>query len=99
MKKQTILKSAMLLAFIFMTFAVSAQNAFVESMTTIRDEWVRPSYPILAGIVFLVGIATNLGSLFGENRDVKKVVINILTYLGVCLVVVGVYEAITAITV
>lgn len=96
--KNQILKSALFVAFLFMAVASQA-NPFVDSLNQIRDEWIRPAYPIIIGIVFLVGILSNLGSLFGENRDIKKVVVSILIYLGICLTVVGVYEALTAIVV
>ncbi len=93
-RKKLILFAVLIIA----SYSASA-NAFVEAMTDLRDEWIRPAYPIVAGIVFLVGIFMNLGRLFGENRDIKQAVTNILIYLGVTLTVVGVYEAISAIAI
>ena len=97
--KKNLKKISLLGTFVLFALASHAQNAFVDSMTTLRDEWIRPAYPIVAGIVFLVGIFMNLGKLFGENRDIKQAVVNILIYLGVVLTVVGVYEAISAVVV
>lgn len=86
-----------LAALVLMVTAAHA-NAFVDAVTEIRDEWLRPAYPIIAGAVFIVGAVMNLGKFFGENRDVKQGATNIIIYLGATLVIVGVFEAITAIT-
>ena len=74
-------------------------NAFVDAMTDLRDNWIRPAYPIVAGAVFLVGVLLNLGKFFGENRDIKQGAINILIYLGAVLAIVGVYEAISSVVI
>lgn len=76
-----------------------AQNEFIRSLEDIRDEWIRPAYPIVAGIVFIVGALINMGHFFGENRDIKKGISNILVYLGVVLAVIGIFEAITALSI
>lgn len=98
MKKNNLKKTVMLFAFTLCVFAAQA-NAFVDVVTELRDEWLRPAYPIIAGAVFLVGALMNLGKFFGENRDIKQGAVNIIIYLGAVLVIVGVFEAITAVTI
>lgn len=78
---------------------IFAQNEFIRSLEDIRDDWIRPAYPIVAGIVFIVGALINMGHFFGENRDIKKGISNILVYLGIVLAVIGIFEAITALSI
>ncbi len=88
--------------FAFLAFSVQsifAQNEFIRSLEDIRDDWIRPAYPIVAGIVFIVGALINMGHFFGENRDIKKGISNILVYLGIVLAVIGIFEAITALSI
>ena len=79
--------------------SIFAQNEFIRSLEDIRDDWIRPAYPIVAGIVFIVGALINMGHFFGENRDIKKGISNILVYLGIVLAVIGIFEAITALSI
>lgn len=96
--KKMMKKLGMLVAFTLCVLAVHA-NPFVDTVTTIRDEWIRPAYPVVAGVVFLVGVFMNLGKFFGENRDIKQGAVNIIVFMGAVLVIVGVFEAITAVTI
>lgn len=82
-------------------FSVSifAQNQFISSLNDLMNNWIRPAYPILAGIVFIVGALMNFGHFFGETRDVKKGVSNILLYLGVAVVIGGIFEAIISLSI
>jgi len=96
------MKKKILAFFTLMALSVSkifAQNEFIRSLEDIRDDWIRPAYPIVAGIVFIVGALINMGHFFGENRDIKKGISNILVYLGIVLAVIGIFEAITALSI
>jgi len=96
------MKKKVLAFFTLMALSVSsifAQNEFIRSLEDIRDDWIRPAYPIVAGIVFIVGALINMGHFFGENRDIKKGISNILVYLGIVLAVIGIFEAITALSI
>ena len=47
---------------------------------------------IILSLVFIVCALFNLGHFFGENRDVKKGITNILIYVGGAAMIVGVYS-------
>ncbi len=79
--------------------SIFAQNEFIRSLEDIRDEWIRPAYPIAAGIVFIIGALINMGHFFGENRDIKKGISNIFVYLGVTLALIGIFEAISSLSI
>lgn len=91
--------SVFLMLMIVSVNSIFAQNEFIRSLEDIRDDWIRPAYPIVAGIVFIVGALINMGHFFGENRDIKKGISNILVYLGIVLAVIGIFEAITALSI
>lgn len=88
-----------MLAVMSLMVTAAHANAFVDVVTEIRDEWIRPAYPVVAGVVFLVGVFMNLGKFFGENRDIKQGAVNIIVYMGAVLVIVGVFEAITSVSI
>lgn len=96
MKKKIIAFTGLLIT----TFSsIFAQNEFIRSLEDIRDEWIRPAYPIVAGIVFIIGGLINMGHFFGENRDIKKGISNIFVYLGVVLALIGIFEAISSLNI
>lgn len=92
-------KKLMMLAAMTLMVTAAHANAFVDVVTEIRDDWLRPTYPVIAGVVFLVGVFMNLGKFFGENRDIKQGAVNIIVYMGAVLVIVGVFEAITSVSI
>ena len=84
---------------VFLMYQIStlqAQSEFVRSLNDIRDKWMRPAYPIVAGIIFIGGSLFNMGHFFGESRDIKKGFTNILTYLGAALLVIAVFDTIVS---
>ena len=95
MKKRSFLFIAILLSQVNQIFA---QDQFIRALEDLRDKWIRHAYPIIAAIVFIVGALLNYGHFFGENRDIKKGITNILVYLGVVVVIGGIFEAIMAIS-
>lgn len=85
-----------ILATLLLSVAASqsyAQEFFGDSAQRIQSEieWL---FPILAGIIFLVGVALNLGKFFGENRDIKQGITNILIFVAVIIGIGGVYAVI-----
>lgn len=53
----------------------------------IEDLW-----PLIVGVVFVVCCLFNLGNFFGENRDAKKGLANILIYVGAVIAIGYVYK-------
>ena len=71
--------------------------AQLSGLDRFETQYLKPLFPVVAGIVFIVGALINLGHFFGENRDIKKGVINLVTYLGILFLIVGIYAAIRSI--
>lgn len=84
-----------LLSFILLCFgAVSAAFAQIggieDSINDIADT-VRAVFPILLGIIFLVGFLFNAGHFFGENSDLKKGITRVLVFVLIAGAVVGIF--------
>ncbi len=68
--------------------------AQANELKNFMNNVVKPFFPVAAGIVFIGGALLNLGHFFGENRDIKKGVINIVIYLGALFLIRGILAAI-----
>lgn len=71
--------------------------AQLSGLDRFETQYLKPLFPVVAGIVFIIGALLNLGHFFGENRDIKKGVVNLITYLGILFLIVGIYAAIRSI--
>lgn len=69
-----------------------------NGLQNFENTWIKPLFPIVAGIVFIVGALMNLGNFFGENRDMKKGIVNMLIYAAVVFSIGGLYVAIRAVS-
>ncbi|SMO89610.1 hypothetical protein SAMN06265379_11256 [Saccharicrinis carchari] len=66
-----------------------------DALEPVLDDWIEPAYPVIVGIVFIVGVIVNLGKFTNEDtRDIKKGIINIVIFLIVVLAVGGIYTVI-----
>lgn len=88
------------LQILFALVVLTSLNAFsqITGLEKFENEYLKPLFPIAAGIVFIAGALINLGHFFGENRDIKKGIINILIFPGILLVIAGIYTGIRSIT-
>lgn len=68
-----------------------AANAQVSKLAEFENTYLKPLFPVVVGIAFLIGALTNIGKLWGENRDIKGFFINIFIYIGAVLLVAGLY--------
>ncbi|UTG66817.1 hypothetical protein J2O02_18295 (plasmid) [Elizabethkingia anophelis] len=59
-----------------------------SAMSSAVEQW----FPWIAGVIFLFVAFKNMGNLVGEGGDVWKGIKNLLLYVLVVLVVVGVYR-------
>jgi len=73
------------------TFAQSSSNMFGDSVQNFQNE-IEGYFPLIVGIVFIISALFNMGKFFGEDRDIKKGVTNILIYVGATLIVMGAYK-------
>lgn len=75
--------------------ALTAKANLSDALEPVLDDWIEPAYPIIAGIIFLIGVLTNLGKFTSsENRDIKGGIINIAVYVIVIVVIPVVYQII-----
>lgn len=77
-----------------MLLPLSTFAQITSKLTEFETNWLKPIFPIIAGIVFIIGSLLNIGKFFGENRDIKQGVINITMYLVVLFVIAGIYTAV-----
>lgn len=80
--------------FSFLTFSQDLSEVSGK-MQSFRDS-LESLFPIIAGIVFIVGVLINLPKLKGEDRDVKKFIINVLIYPAALFLVAGIYKMVTS---
>ncbi len=84
------------LLFFFLVGIGSISTAFAQiggiedSINDIADT-VRSVFPILLGIIFLVGFLFNAGHFFGENSDLKKGITRVLVFVLIAGAVVGIF--------
>jgi hypothetical protein len=69
------------------------------TLSKFRDQTVRPLYPIIVGVVFLIGAMMNIGEVWGEHKNWKAFLSKIGIYIGICLIIIAVYEFISGLTV
>ena len=87
MRKSILSAAAMLTA----VCANAQSSMFGNFANTLKSE-VESLFPVIISLVFIVCALFNLGNFFGENRDVKKGITNILIYVGGAAMIVGVYS-------
>ena len=87
MRKSILSSVAMLTA-----ISANAQSSMFGNFANTLKSEVETLFPIILSLVFIVCALFNLGNFFGENRDVKKGITNILIYVGGAAMIVGVYS-------
>ena len=68
-----------------------AQIGGIENSVNEISDTIRTVFPILLGVVFLVGFLFNAGHFFGENTDLKKGVVRVLVFVLIAGAVVGIF--------
>ena len=87
MKKQTKTLLPVLLA----TAPAFAQIGGIEDSVNDISDTVRTIFPIILGVIFLVGFLFNAGHFFGENADLKKGITRVLVFVLIAGAVVGIF--------
>lgn len=91
--------------YLFLTFAAltsltaSAQIGGIDQTANEISDTVRAIFPILLGVVFLVGFLMNAGNFFGENADIKKGISRVLIFVLIGGAVVGIFTYLTTLAV
>ncbi|PCE63145.1 hypothetical protein B7P33_17205 [Sediminicola luteus] len=72
------------------TTAYGQIGGIEDSVGEISDT-VRVIFPIILGVIFLIGFLFNAGHFFGENSDIKKGITRVLVFVLLAGAVVGIF--------
>jgi heme/copper-type cytochrome/quinol oxidase subunit 3 len=95
MKKQFSLSTLLLLV----SSPLWAQIGGIEDSVNDISDTIRTIFPLLLGVVFLVGFLFNAGHFFGENADLKKGITRVLVFVLIAGAVVGIFTYLIGIVV
>ena len=88
MKKSVYLSvGAMLLSISAFSQIGGIENSVEDISSTIRN-----IFPLILGVIFLVGFLFNAGHFFGENSDLKKGITRVLVFVLIAGAVVGIFS-------
>lgn len=94
-KKRTVL----LLVSTLLTLPIHAQIGGIEDSVNDIADTIRSIFPIILGVIFLVGFLFNAGHFFGENADLKKGITRVLVFVLIAGAVVGIFTYLIGIVV
>jgi len=88
------MKKSILLATFFSLLSTSlfAQIGGIEDSVAEISDTIRNIFPIILGVIFLVGFLFNVGHFFGENSDLKKGITRVLVFVLISGAVVGIFS-------
>ena len=88
------MKKSILLATSFSLLSTSlfAQIGGIEDSVAEISDTIRNIFPIILGVIFLVGFLFNVGHFFGENSDLKKGITRVLVFVLISGAVVGIFS-------
>lgn len=93
-------KSSYLTAFILLTSnSIFTQIGGIEDSVNDVSDTIRTIFPIILGVIFLVGFLFNAGHFFGENADLKKGITRVLIFVLIAGAVVGIFTYLIGIVV
>ena len=81
------------------SFPLFAQIGGIENSVASISDTIRVIFPILLGVIFLVGFLFNAGHFFGENADLKKGITRVLVFVLIAGAVVGIFTYLISIVV
>ncbi len=76
-----------------------AQIGGIENSVNDVSNTIRTIFPIILGVIFLVGFLFNAGHFFGENADLKKGITRVLVFVLIAGAVVGIFTYLIGIVV
>ncbi|WP_055436656.1 hypothetical protein [Lacinutrix algicola] len=89
----------MLIALLFVTASSFAQIGGIEDSVDDVSDTIRAIFPIILGVIFLIGFLFNAGHFFGENADLKKGITRVLVFVLIAGAVVGIFTYLISIVV
>ena len=95
------MKKSISLATFFSLLSTSlfAQIGGIEDSVADISDTIRNIFPIILGVIFLVGFLFNAGHFFGENSDLKKGITRVLVFVLIAGAVVGIFTYLISIVV
>ncbi|MGJ5641500.1 hypothetical protein [Formosa sp. S-31] len=76
-----------------------AQIGGIEQSVNDVSNTIRTIFPIILGVIFLIGFLFNAGHFFGENSDLKKGITRVLVFVLIAGAVVGIFTYLIGIVV
>ncbi|MDL5511244.1 hypothetical protein QSE00_05425 [Arenibacter sp. M-2] len=93
-------KSIYLTAFLLLvSSSLFAQIGGIEDSVNDVSNTIRTIFPIILGVIFLIGFLFNAGHFFGENADLKKGITRVLVFVLIAGAVVGIFTYLISIVV
>lgn len=84
---------------LFISNATFAQIGGIEDSVNDVSDTIRSIFPIILGVIFLIGFLFNAGHFFGENADLKKGITRVLVFVLIAGAVVGIFTYLISIVV
>jgi len=88
-----------LLVFLLTSASSFAQIGGIEDSVNDVSDTIRAIFPIILGVIFLIGFLFNAGHFFGENADLKKGITRVLVFVLIAGAVVGIFTYLITIVV
>lgn len=88
-----------LLLLLMSTGSTFAQIGGIEDSVNDVSDTIRTIFPIILGVIFLIGFLFNAGHFFGENSDLKKGITRVLVFVLIAGAVVGIFTYLIGIVV
>lgn len=76
-----------------------AQIGGIEDSVNEISDTIRAIFPIILGVIFLIGFLFNAGHFFGENADMKRGITRVLVFVLIAGAVVGIFTYLITIVV
>jgi hypothetical protein len=87
-----------LLVFLISLPSIAQIGGIEDSVNDVSDT-IRSIFPIVLGVIFLIGFLFNAGHFFGENADLKKGITRVLVFVLIAGAVVGIFTYLIGIVV
>lgn len=85
-------------ALVLLSAQTFAQIGGIEESVNDVSNTIRVIFPIVLGVIFLIGFLFNAGHFFGENSDLKKGITRVLVFVLLAGAVVGIFSYLISLT-
>lgn len=89
----------LLMVLVLISVPAFAQIGGIEDSVNDVSDTIRTIFPIILGVIFLIGFLFNAGHFFGENADLKKGITRVLVFVLIAGAVVGIFTYLISIVV